>query len=101
MALCEDTQHEVFLRRFLKRRGWDTTRLRVEKAPPGRGSGEQFVRESFVPELKAFRARCHYLNLALIVMIDGDRSGIIVGSGNSTSCVEKQECRCEETTSEF
>jgi len=33
VLLCEDSQHESFVRRFLKTMGWDTRQLRVEKAP--------------------------------------------------------------------
>ena len=75
VILCEDTQHEVFIRRFLKKTGWSTRRLRVEKTPGGRGSGEQFVRERFPGELREFRRKRH-LAQALIVMIDGDANGV-------------------------
>jgi len=75
IILCEDTQHESFVRRFLKKRGWPTRRLRVERASGDRGSGEQFVRERFPRELKAFRKKRHIAQ-ALIVMIDGDKQGV-------------------------
>jgi len=75
VILCEDTQHEAFVRRFLRKKGWSTRRLRVEKAPGGHGSGEQFVRERFPRELQEFRKKRHIAQ-ALIVMIDGDASGV-------------------------
>jgi len=48
--------------------------MRVEKAPGGRGAGEQFVRERFSLELKAHRSRP--VSQALVVLIDGDRHGV-------------------------
>ena len=57
VLLCEDKQQEAFARRFLKATGWETHAMRVEKAPVGRGAGEQFVRERFARELKAHRTR--------------------------------------------
>jgi hypothetical protein len=74
VLLCEDKQHEAFARRFLNAMGWETRAMRVEKAPGGRGAGEQFVRERFPLELKAHRSRP--VSQALVVMIDGDSDGV-------------------------
>ena len=74
VVLCEDLQQEVFVRRFLKTLGRGTRQLRVEKAPPGRGSAEQFVRKRYPTELAASR-RPDTASL-LIVMIDGDNKGV-------------------------
>jgi hypothetical protein len=73
VLLCEDKQHEAFARRFLNAMGWETRAIRVEKAPGGRGAGEQFVRKRFPLELKAHRSRS--VSQALVVMLDGDREG--------------------------
>jgi hypothetical protein len=73
VLLCEDQQHEVFLRRFFKEMGWELRELRVEKAPGGRGSAEQFVRRRFPVELTAHRSRGG--SHVLVTMIDGDRHG--------------------------
>jgi hypothetical protein len=73
VLLCEDRQQEVFARRFLNAIGWETRSMRVEKAPAGRGAGEQFVRERFPRELKAHRSRP--VSQALVVMMDGDAEG--------------------------
>jgi hypothetical protein len=73
VLLCEDKQHEVFARRFLNEMGWETRAMRVEKAPGGRGAGEQFVRKRFPVELRAHRSRP--VRQALVVLIDGDREG--------------------------
>ena len=72
VLLCEDSQHEAFVRRFLKRRKLDTRHLRVEKCPGG--SAEQFVRERYPVELKALRSR--HAKTVLIVVIDGDSDGV-------------------------
>ena len=76
VLLCEDTQHEAFARRFLEETGWSTRRLRVEKAPGGRGSAEQFVRARFPRELAAYRRKRGSVAQALIVILDGDRRGV-------------------------
>ena len=76
VVLCEDTQHETFVRRLLNTMGWSTRRLRIEKAPAGRGSGEQFVRERFPHELVAFRSQSASVGQALVVMVDGDSRGV-------------------------
>jgi hypothetical protein len=73
VLLCEDRQHEAFARRFLNAMGWETRAMRVEKAPGGRGAGEQFVRKRFPLELKAHRSRP--VSQALVVLVDGDREG--------------------------
>ena len=74
VLLCEDTQHEAFVRRFLSATGWQTRTIRVEKAPAGRGSAERYVRRQFPKELKAHRLRP--VNQALVVILDGDRVGV-------------------------
>jgi len=70
VLLCEDTQHEAFVRRFLERRGW-RHKPRVLKSSTG--AGEQFVREHFPTELRAIRHR--HVDRAQIVVIDGDNRG--------------------------
>jgi hypothetical protein len=76
VVLCEDKQHEVFVRRFLNMDGWPTRRLRVEIAPPGRGAAEQYVRERFPIELSAYRTNRNRVAEGLIVMVDGDKLGV-------------------------
>jgi hypothetical protein len=53
IILCEDTQLECFIRRFLVKRNWDRRRIRTETLLAGKGSGLVWVRERFVKELKA------------------------------------------------
>ena len=61
---------------FLEKRGWSTRRLRVRKAPSGRGSAEQSVREQYPKELAAYRQRTGHVEQAVVVMQDGDQSGV-------------------------
>lgn len=72
VLLCEDAQHEAFVRRFLRRRGLATRHLRVEKCPGG--SAEQFVRKRYPIELAAMRTLS--AKSVLIVVIDGDAEGV-------------------------
>ncbi|MFH1135398.1 MAG: hypothetical protein V1816_04865 [Pseudomonadota bacterium] len=72
VLLCEDTQHEIFVRRFLKGLGWNTRDIRVNKSPSAGGSAEQWVRMQFPAELMHYRQRKNKAASALIVMIDAD-----------------------------
>ncbi len=74
VLLCEDSQHEAFLRRFFERAGWNPRAMRVEKSPKGRGAGEQWVRERFPRELQALRRR--HVAAILAAMVDADRSTV-------------------------
>jgi len=69
VILCEDEQSACFARRFLGERGWTKRDWRVEKAPCGEQSGEQWVRERLPFELTAMRAKG---NTAVLALIDGD-----------------------------
>jgi hypothetical protein len=72
VLLCEDSQHETFARRFLELLGVHRRAVRVEKAPKGRGSGEQWVREAYPKEVKALRSKRYIEGRALLVIIDED-----------------------------
>ena len=76
VLLCEDTQHEVFARRFLNKMGWSTRRMRVEKGSDRGGSAEQFIRKRFPIELAAYRSKRGSTGQALIVIVDGDNQGV-------------------------
>lgn len=73
VLLCEDLQLATFMRRFLKRRGWQAHEIREEIAPPGQGSGEQWVRERYPHELTAARARG---KVVLVVGTDADTMSV-------------------------
>ena len=76
VLLCEDSQHEAFIRRFLRGMGWNIRELRVEKSPLASGSAEQWVREEFPNELSIYRQRKARAASALIAMIDADSKGV-------------------------
>lgn len=69
-VLCEDKQHEAFIRRFLKKRNRRNRVYAVSR--PNRGAGEQFVRETYPAYLDAVRKR----GGILVVMIDADNYSI-------------------------
>lgn len=72
VLLCEDSQHEAFVRRFLKARGKNTREMRVEKAPKAGKSAEQFVRERFPLELEEYRKRSSRAASSLVAVVDAD-----------------------------
>lgn len=71
--LCEDTQHDVFARRFLEKSGWNMRQIKPIKAPGGRGAADQFIRSQFPRELQALRRQ--HGTVSLVVIVDGDRFG--------------------------
>ncbi|MBM4394557.1 MAG: hypothetical protein FJ087_02570 [Deltaproteobacteria bacterium] len=74
ILLCEDRQHEAFLRRFFVAAGWNKRSIRVEKSPKGRGCAEQWVREHYAAEVRNLRS-APYVARALVVAIDEDTQG--------------------------
>ncbi|MCP4756060.1 MAG: hypothetical protein GY866_34800 [Proteobacteria bacterium] len=94
VLLCEDSQHEAFTRRFLKGMGWNTRELRVEKSPSGGGAAEQWVREKFTTELKAYRQRRTRAASALISVIDADLRTV-------NDRINEFENECIENTTPF
>ena len=67
--LCEDSQTDAFVRRFLRRRNFGSRDIHTRELPDGSQSGEQWVRERYPNELKAIRGR---QNTYLIVVTDAD-----------------------------
>lgn len=81
VLLCEDRQHEVFVRRFLKshfgpRAREVSHRLRVEMAQRGRGAADQYVVERYPYEVAAYRRQSAKRETRLLVLIDGDSAGV-------------------------
>lgn len=59
ILLCEDTQHQVFARRVLKKLGVPNRDLRIENAPRGMSDAKQWIREKGLPfEWIEFRRYC-------------------------------------------
>ena len=67
--LCEDTQTDAFVRRFLKHRNFRGREIRTLPLPHGSQSGEQWVRERYPGELRVARA---VPDTYLIVVTDAD-----------------------------
>jgi len=77
ILLCEDKLHAVFVRRFLKARGYTNRDFRVAQYPAsGRGSGESFVRRAYPDELRAYRQRSARATTFLIAVIDADTKAV-------------------------
>jgi len=72
IVLVEDVRHQQFVRRYLYLCGLKPHAMRLVPCPAGSGSGEQWVREQFAVEVKAYRQRHARAGTALIVMIDAD-----------------------------
>lgn len=72
IVLCEDKQQEVCIRHFLIEIGFDRNRMFFKTSPKGRQAGEQFVRESYPSEVRAYRSKKNHLSICLIAMIDAD-----------------------------
>ena len=69
ILLCEDSQTDSFVRRFLRHRKIHGRDIHTLPLPGGRQSGEQWVRKSFPCQLKAIRRR---QRAVLLVVIDAD-----------------------------
>lgn len=69
-VLCEDKQHETFIRRFLRKRNRRNRPYTVPRS--GAGAGDKFVRDKYPEQLDAVRKG----GGILVVMIDGDNYSI-------------------------
>jgi hypothetical protein len=76
VLLIEDINQENLLRRYLQRLGHHNRSMRPVRLLSGRGSGEQFVRESYASEVRAIRGQLTRTKACLIVMIDADKGSI-------------------------
>jgi hypothetical protein len=74
VILCEDRQHSAFARRFAEASGWERRKIQVIHGPKARGSGEQWVREQYVGEVRKLRAAPHVAR-ALVILVDEDKQG--------------------------
>ena len=67
--LCEDSQTDAFVRRFLKHRNLGRRDIYTPPLPDGRQAGDRWVRERYPQRLKAMRRRG---GACLIVVTDAD-----------------------------
>jgi len=58
----------------------DRHRIRTRFISPGKGSGEQYVREMLAEEVRTYRSRSAYLHIALAVLTDADKLGVNEGT---------------------
>jgi hypothetical protein len=70
ILLVEDSRHQQFIFGYLRKLGFGTHAMRIEKSPSGEGSAERWVRERFAIEVEACRGR--QAETRLIVLIDAD-----------------------------
>ena len=69
VLLCEDSQTDSFVRRFLSHRNFRARDIRTLPLPHGGGSGEQWVRNQYPRELRAIRGK---RDAYFIVVMDAD-----------------------------
>jgi hypothetical protein len=74
ILLVEDGRHKQFIFGYLRRLGFGTHAMRIEKSPSGEGSAEQWVRQRFPVEVEACRHR--QAETRLIVLIDADTHSV-------------------------
>ena len=86
--LCEDSQTDAFVRRFLKRRNFSGRDITTLPLPAGSQSGEQWVRTRYPAELRAIRERQRAF---LVVVTDGD-----AGSTDARRAQLEAECKLQE-----
>jgi len=70
ILLLEDSRHQQFIFRYLRKFDLKSHDMRIEKSPSGSGSAEAWVRERFAIEVEARRSR--QAETKLIVIIDAD-----------------------------
>lgn len=71
VILCEDRQQEVFARHFLECRGFPKP-FRTKTCPKGSQSGEQYVRNQYLIEVRGYRRNRNRVSIGLVVLIDAD-----------------------------
>lgn len=77
VILSEDRQSEFFARAFLRSIGFESHKIRPNTAPPGIGSGAQYVRENYSKELLGYRKKSKRLSLRLIIVTDADNLPVV------------------------
>lgn len=75
VILCEDLQQYVFARNFLLKRGFKGN-FEPRICPSGQQSGEQYVRDRYPTEVRAYYRKKNYLKITLIVVIDADTTTV-------------------------
>ena len=89
VLVCEDNQHESFVRRFLEKMGWEKREIIPIKAPSAGGSAEQYVRVMTPIELNKYRTR--HAATVLISVMDADNKSVEARIGEIEKECENQE----------
>jgi len=90
VILCEDRQQEVFARYFLKKRGF-TGLFRANICPEGSQAGEQYVRDHYPVEVKAYRQKRNQVSIGLVVLIDADTGTLEARLNQLASVLDEDE----------
>ena len=77
LILAEDLRQQNFARRYLICLGYNPRQIRQLPLPNGRGSGEQYVRESYALQIQAHRSQFNQRKGAILVVIDADQHTVI------------------------
>jgi hypothetical protein len=75
VILAEDRAGMRFVEQYLIERGIDSREIRSRHAPPGKGSGKQWVTQEYPMEVRALRAKIHVWK-ALLVATDADELSV-------------------------
>ena len=75
-VLGEDREHLNFVRRWLLALGVPRRHMHEVPLPAGTGAGEQYVREQYARLVRDHRARVNHQRMALIVVVDADRTTV-------------------------
>ena len=94
IVICEDREHEGFVRGALERAGFNSHNIDV-RLPPG-GSGEQWVRLETTKWVPLIRARSKRVAVALISVIDAD--AMTVGERRNQIDDELESAGCPPRT---
>jgi len=86
--LVEDETLERFAYRVLLDLGFERRKIRVNRAPKGKGSGKQYVSQRFPVEVQAQRRKANHLNVALVVGSDADELTVTQRVGELDSALE-------------
>jgi hypothetical protein len=74
IVLVEDQRQRQLIYRYLKHAGIRQDQMRLQISPSGRGSAEQWVRNSFVVQVRKCRTR--QARTGMLVMLDADSNSV-------------------------
>lgn len=90
VIVCEDIQQLTFARRYLIERGFERRKFREELPRRGKGSGEQFVRQQLVTEVREHRRKSYQKERTIVVFIDADTLSVQERLAQLNSALEQE-----------